>query len=1171
METVPSGKQSISRERGISGGNSINVANTQNGTHGGYPMRPRTSTDKVSMRTGSSTRGTQDNNTPPALPKGFDSMLKTTTETGDVGLFSFKPSRLPQIPNTPRRINEGLNKNNGQQKPRQAFHPYGMPVVDDRKRLPSYMRDESSEVMSMYDSASHKSSSRGFEEQDYRSYSMTQTSSYSAYTLSSHKSYASLRSHADGRAPVLQRPRSPFAYPTRLRRPGFRPSSPALTDDGGIDYSRRAEIDRIPYGAARNTSSPSSLYAHKRVPPPLSLRPEGNRSTPSLLSQISPKRRTPSPNMRQGNVIGVQDWQRRNGPVSSNTSPARTLSLASTVNSGPPVVSHSTTNTPSKPSPLYYDYTEDFDVDNSSQTNLEPPPQFQLQRTIHEDRPLSSALLPLSRASGYASAANENNSYHLRTSSSSSTILRQVMRNKCPKNKDSPPQGNGHSRRSSGAVIECNENIPKSKVTSSDITPDGNRFIDLSTLGANALELSSRVSKAFGLTPSPSFELTNSDSCVKEAQEPIYNHQTTEANNVDLNVTAQVPTVCVSSLESARTSGSVLAIVSNEESAMNIRAKEVSAPASHIKITDTTATAPSFDPCSTKDLSLIPTLDEGGSKRRSRSGSARASRVRSSGFYSIGAGVNDLADLLRSFEDTSRPATSGNLNTGSRRTPMLSPTLPNESFCMNTPSSHSPTPPLISLEKTGNASNTISAPKISVSNAPSPHSNTSESTILLSSYLSSDVPTFGIQVPSKIMPRSESPMLAPKPISPARQLKLKNSVPQLMKALPALPDSTLQGLSVPGKTNVDLPCNFSTVLSEVKFIPISESSSKGPLAKLIDNIEAATDKKIEEVPSTKVRHSQEDEQDETDQSSHFRTSPMKLKLRVRNSAGRTSSPQESRGLNQETDHPPIEDMRSGLNPQQSSQRLHSSDVKAPRLKLRFTRAVESTSPGTVKVNKDFTDQRSANALNIRHPKDLFTPTSGFDNIFRQVSKHIHSRKASTNSDQPLDENAVEAASGLTSSQSYLNQSPSLDLSTPLGSPVSADLPSPSDARSFFSDNSSHCHGTHSIRKRISNFRARVGVPYAARAGSYSCDDIVWRDQHDALDQAPVGSSSITDLEAIRASSESPEQRHSEHRLHAHRLRAKVSEWFRGARAAISARVKSKSSASRGEVQVRTSA
>lgn len=42
-----------------------------------------------------------------------------------------------------------------------------------------------------------------------------------------------------------QRPRSPFPYPTRLKRPGVRPASPALTDTGAVDYSKMVEIDRV--------------------------------------------------------------------------------------------------------------------------------------------------------------------------------------------------------------------------------------------------------------------------------------------------------------------------------------------------------------------------------------------------------------------------------------------------------------------------------------------------------------------------------------------------------------------------------------------------------------------------------------------------------------------------------------------------------------------------------------------------------------------------------------------------------------------------------------------------------------------------------------------------------------------------------------------------------------
>lgn len=248
MANVPSGKQPVTRERGFSGVSTGNSISGSIGPRGIHSMRPKGSIDKASTRNGSSIRSLRENNAPLSLPKGFESMLKTTTETGDIGLFSIKPSRLPQTSNTLPRRAIGSYRETDLQRSHAIFQPYGVPV-DDRRQLPSYTRKASSGVKSMYDSASVKSinsSNRGLDDTDYRSYSMTQAASQAAYTLSNQRSYASLRSQQDG-ATLVQRPRSPFAYPTRLRRPGFRPSSPALTDGGGIDYSRRAEIDRIPY------------------------------------------------------------------------------------------------------------------------------------------------------------------------------------------------------------------------------------------------------------------------------------------------------------------------------------------------------------------------------------------------------------------------------------------------------------------------------------------------------------------------------------------------------------------------------------------------------------------------------------------------------------------------------------------------------------------------------------------------------------------------------------------------------------------------------------------------------------------------------------------------------------------------------------------------------------
>lgn len=211
------------------------------GSERGTSLHSRGENEKSLMRNGIPQWTSDENRAPPTLPKAFESMLKTTTETGEIGLFSIKPSRVPQSTNAPRRFG-GTFRESPSQRPRN-FQSYSTTGVDDRRRLPSYARDASSEVISMYETASQKSAGRVFDEPD-RSYSMTQT--YSSYSLSNHRSYASLRSQPDGNS-LLQRPRSPFAYPTRLKRPGFRPSSPALTDGGEVDYSRRAEIDRMPY------------------------------------------------------------------------------------------------------------------------------------------------------------------------------------------------------------------------------------------------------------------------------------------------------------------------------------------------------------------------------------------------------------------------------------------------------------------------------------------------------------------------------------------------------------------------------------------------------------------------------------------------------------------------------------------------------------------------------------------------------------------------------------------------------------------------------------------------------------------------------------------------------------------------------------------------------------
>lgn len=178
-------------------------------------------------------------------PGALESMLKTTTETGDIGIFTIKS--IPPSPLGPR----AMISNVGHPHPRPRRSVDNLCRHNPAKR-PSSHRDATSDVFSGYGSDSLKSgtstlSPNSTEDMGLRSYSMTTCGSRH---LSHHRSTNTLQSQASGGS-HLQRPRSPFPYPTRLKRPGVRPASPAITENGQIDYSRMVEINRISYVGIR--------------------------------------------------------------------------------------------------------------------------------------------------------------------------------------------------------------------------------------------------------------------------------------------------------------------------------------------------------------------------------------------------------------------------------------------------------------------------------------------------------------------------------------------------------------------------------------------------------------------------------------------------------------------------------------------------------------------------------------------------------------------------------------------------------------------------------------------------------------------------------------------------------------------------------------------------------
>ncbi|GKT97815.1 hypothetical protein FLAG1_00185 [Fusarium langsethiae] len=268
-------------------------------------------------------------------PGPLESMLKTTTETGDLGIYSINLPSLGTRHYPPRSRASHKDKRRQSRSRRNGFR-YGA-TSDDRKLLPSY-RDPTSEILSLYGGS--------------------QTPYSSSRRVPSYKSSGTFSSQRSNSG--LQRPRSPFPYPARLKRPGVRPSSPAVTDDGLVDYRRMVEIDR---SAHRTTSGSYMTRGHRRYHqyPPFSLRPEYSRSASSL-----PMRTSSAPYYGSGiDSLGALGGTIQLYPESSyrqfvaEDQSVRSASLTSIVEMYQGKSLDDSVQPIQSPCSVYYDYTED--------------------------------------------------------------------------------------------------------------------------------------------------------------------------------------------------------------------------------------------------------------------------------------------------------------------------------------------------------------------------------------------------------------------------------------------------------------------------------------------------------------------------------------------------------------------------------------------------------------------------------------------------------------------------------------------------------------------------------------------------------------------------------------------------------------------------------------------
>ncbi|KAB5580646.1 hypothetical protein GE09DRAFT_446731 [Coniochaeta sp. 2T2.1] len=290
-------------------------------------------------------------------------MLKTTTETGDIGVYSVRPSRSASHARAPLQPKSN-SAANVLARSMSVNATDNIHFRDDRRGLPSY-RDTTSEIISLYGHRSRRGPhSRSPEDPAPRSYSLTSCSSRYPSDQKSTRTWDSRSSGGSGG--VLARPRSPYPYHTRLKRPGVRPSSPALTMDGSIDYTRMVEIDRPSYRTVHRSYNRPYPPNPPRQPYPL---PRHRPFIDGYMPRSPPGDAEAFALSRHGSAATPCHplWASRDRDQADNRSSDQSAGVSSITSIvqmyGPPPPQPAVPQPPlARNGSFYYDYSEDFQV-----------------------------------------------------------------------------------------------------------------------------------------------------------------------------------------------------------------------------------------------------------------------------------------------------------------------------------------------------------------------------------------------------------------------------------------------------------------------------------------------------------------------------------------------------------------------------------------------------------------------------------------------------------------------------------------------------------------------------------------------------------------------------------------------------------------------------------------
>jgi len=309
---------------------------------------------------------------PPPMGAGVDmlanagvlSMLKTSTDTGDIGALSFNSSRLPSMPYRSGQRRQQPSKISGSSHPYHGnsnSHNYAASVTSrvssatrdwetgsngrrgsmtSMQTMPTFVSDTQASGMS------HPGRPTGLgpipssdNRRDSRSYSLT--NAVPSSQLPRHKSATSLKSQGheprryNGPPPPMTEIRPPYVYPTRLKRPGYRSPSPALSDG----YAQ-APLPPMPQQHMHRRQQPHVSMPRPPMPTYHSDYGQGYPADSAHLNVPPPSRAMSVSPISDYDQMSLQQPQYNYRPSTSKQAPPMSMQYAAQRPPVPPVPQH---------------------------------------------------------------------------------------------------------------------------------------------------------------------------------------------------------------------------------------------------------------------------------------------------------------------------------------------------------------------------------------------------------------------------------------------------------------------------------------------------------------------------------------------------------------------------------------------------------------------------------------------------------------------------------------------------------------------------------------------------------------------------------------------------------------------------------------------------------------